>query len=158
MTTEEVRLLTYNPFFGKNILHHFICGFANGQASINLIYLVFPLVFNESSRTILNTARKDSTLETSFLDTPKGKISLAGIEKRYEYFKDLTQKSTIILCSEKAMLIEKEFFKVLSEVSFKNEKDLLLKEYFRAAYYLGVIFSNSNSELDIFLKLRIKNI
>lgn len=158
MTTEEVRLLTYNPFFGKTILHHFVCGFADNKASLNLIYLVFPLIFNESSRKILNTARTDSTLETSFLDTPKGKISLAGIEKRYDYFRELTQKSIIISCSNKIMLIEKEYIKAFSEVSFKNEKDLLIKEYFRAAYYLGVIFSNSNSELDIFLKLRIKNI
>lgn len=158
MKTEEVKLLTYNPFWGKEILKHFINGSSEKKVSLNLSFLVFPIILNDSSRSILSSARNDSTLESSFLNNSFGKIALGGIEKRYEIFKDLTHKSIVLSCQEKSLLIENETINLNCEIDYKKENDFFIKEYFRAAHYLGIIFSNANSELDIFLKLRIREI
>lgn len=158
MKTEEVKLLAYNPFWGKEILKHFINGSSEKKVNLNLSFLVFPIILNDSSRNILSSARNNSTLESSFLDNTFGRIALVGLEKRYEIFKDLTYKSIILLCQEKSLLIENETINLNCEIDYKKEKDFFIKEYFRAAHYLGIIFSNANCELDIFLKLRIRDI
>ena len=158
MTTSDIKLLTYNPFFGKEILKHFICGYPKKKVSLNQIFLVFPLVFNDGARKILSTANKNSTLESLFLDNSKGKRTLGGIEKRYQLFKDLTQKSILLSYKEESLIIDNEQVIAKKEVDFKNEKDPIIKDFYRAAYYLGVIFSNTNTELEIFLKLRIRDI
>jgi len=158
MKTSDVKILNYNPFWGKEILKHFLSGNPEMKSSINLSFLVFPIIFHELSRKILANANKNSSIESIFLDNSDGITALAGIEKRYKIFKELTQKSIILACNEKSIMIEKGNIFLTEKVDFRVEKDIIIKEYYKSAHYLGLLFDRSNDELSIFLKLKIKEI
>lgn len=46
---DPIQNITTNPFFASRLLHSFFTGYDKENASLNLIYLVLPLVFYRSS-------------------------------------------------------------------------------------------------------------
>lgn len=90
MNAKDVKTILYNPFWGSKLIPHFLSGCAREMIKTELVYLLFPFVFYQDSKKILVRARVNSTLYSAFLGNSDGRTALAGLEKRYAYFKPLT--------------------------------------------------------------------
>lgn len=125
------------------------------EVDLPLVYLVLPYILYEPSRNFLKTANKKSSIYTLLVD--KGRSSnTAGIEKRYDFFKDLTSEAIVVAHNEGLIEVDTKL-KVLKEINYQKENDGNLREYYRAAYYLGKIFSMYRT-VDIFLKTGVKKL
>lgn len=154
MSSEYIRNISLNPFFGSKLIHHFISGYQD-EVELPLIYLILPYILFEPSRNVLKAAKSNSSIYTLFMD--KHKLSnIAGIEKRYAMFKELTNESLVVACNEELVELKGKI-KLLKKVNYHSTKDKDLKEYYKAAYYLGRIFSKYRT-FDIFLKIGVKEI
>ncbi len=156
MNAENIISIMYNPFWGSKLIPHFLSGSSSLSIKTELVYLLFPLVFYQESRKILANARENSTLSNTFLDVSDGRKALAGIEKRYAYFKPLTNQSLIVVANTHLIEIG-DFLKAQHRADYKEEKDDWCKGYYKASRYLGLIFSRT-PYLDIFIKLGLKDL
>ena len=156
MDFKSIEILSHNSFFSSKMLSHFLSGCENNHIRNEFIYLVLPLVFYKDSREILKKATSESTLNSVFLNNERGKIALAGLEKRVDYFKPLTQKSLVVAAKDFEIKVG-ENISIDESLDYSKEKEPYIREYFRAANYLGKILSKS-MVFDAFIKLGLKNI
>lgn len=156
MDFRNIEILSYNSFFCSRLIAHFLSGCENHQIRVELIFFVLPFVCKKDSREILNSANKDSTLNSSFLNTERGKVALAGLEKHIDYFKNLTQTSLVVAANEFDIKIG-EIITIENPFDYSKEKEAYIKQFFRASYYLGKILSK-NEFFDTFVKLGMKDI
>ena len=156
MNIKDIKILTYNSLFGSRLVAYFLSGCNKQTIKYELIFFLIPFVLKEESRAILNNANSKSTLYSLFLNNSKGKISLGGLEIRFKHFQPLTQ-SSIIVAAKYYDLKVNDTISIISPLDYNNEDIPLLKEYFRASYYLGKILS-ANDVFDTYLKLGIKEI
>jgi hypothetical protein len=152
MSSKYIRNISLNPFFCSKLIPHFISGYQD-EVEFPLIYLILPYVLYEPSRTVLKTAKANSSIYSLFIDNEK-LTNIAGIEKRYEMFKELTNQSLIVACNE-GLVEFKGKIRIIKKVNYQDEKDANLREYYRAAHYLGKIFSKYTT-FDIFCKIGVK--
>lgn len=148
--------ISFNPFFLSAVLQHFLSGYAKKDADLYLFYLVFPIIFYKPSRNFLLHANKKSSIYSMFLDDWDSRISLGGIQERYQYFRDLTGKALIVAANEEKISIGK-VVNLLQAADYKKVKEAEVKAFFRAAHYLGVLFKKTNTQ-DIFRKLGVRSI
>ena len=78
--------------------------------------------------------------------TVSGKSDLAGYIKRFEDIKGLSKKAIIILYSQNNICLEGNKIFLTSDsinhLRYKGE----IRNWIRAAYYLGIIFAKTNEE------------
>jgi len=156
MDFKNIEILSYNSFFCSKLIAHFLSGCEDNQIKNELIFFVLPFVCKKDSREILNSANKDSTLNSSFLNTERGKIALAGLEKHIDYFKNLTQTSLVVAANEFEVKIS-DVISIENPLDYLEEKEPYLRQFFRASNYLGKILSK-NEFFDTFVKLGMKDI
>ncbi len=156
MNLIDIKNILYNPFWGGKLIPHFISGFPERSVKIELVYLLFPFVLYKDSRSILASLKSTSTLYSAFLDNSEGKMSLAGLERRYSSFKILTNQSLIVAANNHSIEISNLLIGK-NKIDFSMESDPLIKDFCKASKYLGVVFSK-NDYLDIFIKLGIKQL
>jgi hypothetical protein len=150
----SIKMLSLNPFFMSLILQHFLSGYKEKKVEFHLLYLVFPIIFYKPSREFLFRANKKSSIFSMFLDDVESRILLGGIQERYYYFKEITDEAIIIAANEGKISINTKV-SLLKKVDYEKIKVADVRYYFRAAYYLGVIFSRTNY-VDIFRKLGVR--
>ncbi len=155
MSSEYIRNLSLNPFFCSKIIPHFIDGYGK-EVELPLVYLVLPYVLYEPSRNVLKKANSKSSIYSLFIDNNK-LPNIAGIEKRYEVFKELTKQSVIVAYNESLIDFNQQNLKLVCSPKYQNTRNPDIREYYRAAYYLGKIFSRYTS-FDIFLKIGVKEV
>ena len=158
MSFSSIQNISLNPFLGSKIIMHFLNGYGK-PVPYPLVYLVFPIVFYKSSRDRLINATTRSSLETIFFDLHKDRIireSLAALEDRVKYFKDLTNQSLIVASNDENIVIE-ETIRIMNSVNYKTIKEENIRHYCKSAHYLGVIFSKQSME-DIFTSLEVWDI
>ncbi len=156
MDFKNIEILSYNSFFCSKLIAHFLSGCEANQIKSELIFFVLPFVCKKDSREILNSANKDSTLNSSFLNTERGKIALAGLEKHIGYFKNLTQTSLVVAANEFDVKIS-DIITIENPLDYSKEKEPYLRQFFRSSNYLGKILSK-NEFFDTFVKLGMKDI
>lgn len=156
MDFKNIEILSHNSFFCGKLIAHFLSGCKSNEIRIELVFLLLPFVFNKDSREILKKVNSESTLNSAFLNNERGKIALAGLEKRLEFFKGLTQTSLVVASNEFTVKIS-EIISIENPLDYGKEKELYIKEYYRAANYFGRILSN-NDFFDTFIKFGIKDI
>lgn len=152
----SIQTLSFNPFFLSSILQHFLSGYGKKQPEFHLLYLVFPVIFYKSSREFLLRANKKSSIFSMFLDDVESRILLGGIQERYFYFKELTSQAIVVAVNDGSIGIGEQIT-LLNKVDYKSVKAVELRSYYRAAHYLGVIFSRTSC-IDIFRKLGVTNL
>lgn len=146
MSIKNIQALSLNPHFISILIQSFLTGYVKPCEPRN-IFFVAPLLFYKESREKLMTARTNSKMETIFEEAIpiesgvklSGKVRLAGFIDRYEVLKDSTKKAVIILSSEGKIVWHKDI-ELLESISYKNYNGEI-KNWLKAAYYLGIIMS-----------------
>jgi hypothetical protein len=156
MDFKSIEILSHNSFFSSKLIAHFLSGCENNSIRNEVIYLILPLVYYKDSREILKNANSSSTLNSLFLNAERGKIALAGLEKRIAHFKSPTQKSLVVAAKDFELQIG-ENITINKPIDYSNESEPYIKEYFKSANYLGKVLSKSGI-FDAYIKLGIKDI
>jgi hypothetical protein len=115
--------------------------------------MVLPILLYAPAREKLAASNSRSRLNTVF-DTKieleeniklSGKTRLSGFLSRYEMLKPATKKSIIILHNQGKISINGIYITLNENISYGNYKESV-KKWMKAAHYLGVVFSNSNTD------------
>lgn len=156
MDFKHIEILTHNSFFSSKIIAHFLSGCDNRNIRHESIYLVLPFVYYKDSRDILKNATSKSNLNSLFLNDERGKIALAGLEKRVDFFRSLTQTSLIVASKEFGVEINENVL-IETILDYRNESQIFVRDFFKSANYLGKILSKTEM-LNTFVKLGLRNI
>lgn len=155
MKNSEIYALTYNPYYLYKLLHYFLSGVQSVNSSgikSELIYLVLPFLFDDKIKDRLAKLKSNSKLNTITEDKENG-LFLSQLNKNIQSLKKNTSEAIIILSNYENLSIE-TYMHVDEAVSYKNEKNQVLKNDFKAAYNLGLMFAKEQYKT-IFKKLRI---
>lgn len=159
MSIKNIEILSMNSHFYALLFRGFLSGY-NKPCEIRMLFMALPILLYSDSRKKLLSANKKSKMESLF-NKPKdldnddkisGKSDLAGYISRFEDAKGLSKKAIIILCSQGKISLKGNKVLLVSDpikhLSYKGE----VKQWIRAAYYLGIIFSKtSENHLNYFL-------
>lgn len=160
MNSEDIRLLKYSPIFVSEILHSFCAGskrINDEGVKFELIYLVLPFVMDDDFRKKLIRAKINSTFKTIFLDkNSELKDKLFYINDKVKHSKKVTNDGLIYLNSVSDVSVG-EYFYVTDDFKRNNELGRLKKEYFKAAYNLGRIFTKEGY-VNVLLKSKVTNV
>lgn len=158
MSIENIQTLSMNSHFYGLLLQGFLSGY-NKLCEVRLAFMELPILLYSESRKKLATAKSTSKMETLF-NTPEslennvkisGKVKLAGYLKRYEELKPFSKKALVILYSEKKIVLNENKIVLIEPIKYLNF-DGTVREWIKAAYYLGVVFAKSNEDhLNYFL-------
>lgn len=158
MSIENIQTLSMNAHFYGLLLQGFLSGY-NKPCEIRLVFMELPILLYSESRKKLATAKSTSKMETLF-NTPEsldksikisGKVKLSGYLKRYEELKPFSKKALIILYSEKKIVVNENKIVLIEPIKYLDF-DGTVREWIKAAYYLGVVFAKSNEDhLNYFL-------
>jgi hypothetical protein len=145
MKIENINTIIFNPILMANFILHFLSGAKNRKIKTELIYFVLPILFNNKIRYKLSMCKSSSSFKTLMTDDIK--IEIIDLPKQAKDYFTLTNEALITLCGYQNMdLVISDFIKLSqnSTVNYKNEKDEILRHYYKSAFYLGLIFSKEN--------------
>jgi hypothetical protein len=159
MSIEQIQILSFNVnFFGK-LIQSFLSGYGY-PCEYKMIFYVLPIIMYKESRDKLLCANRRSRMETLFQSQTtlpinknikiSGKTNLAGFLKRFEELNSYTKQALIILSNEKKIELNKRV--ILKKKEDYHQYTGEVKNWMRASFYLGTIFTNtSNENLTYFL-------
>jgi hypothetical protein len=115
--------------------------------------MALPILLYSESRKKLSDANSRSKMETLFNTNDElksnvkisGKVKLSGYLRRFEELKPFCKKAIIILYSEKKIVLRDNAVILIEPVKYSNFENTV-REWIKAAYYLGVIFAKSNED------------
>jgi len=149
ITTVESAL--FNPFFTSRMLHYALSGADKNAIKIELIFFILPLIYNPKILAKLAS----SSIRTKFSNILEGdtKNELVFIDDLIANYRSKTNTAIITLCNVINVGID-GFVKINKneELSYANEKDSILKQYYKASYNLGSMLSKEDYK-NIFLKI-----
>ncbi|PKM67315.1 MAG: hypothetical protein CVU95_07765 [Firmicutes bacterium HGW-Firmicutes-2] len=158
MSVEHIQTLCMNPHFYGLLIQGFLSGYSK-PCETRLVFMALPILMYSESRKKLSNANNRSKMETLFNSTDKlenntkisGKVKLSGYLNRYEELKSWSKKSIIILYTEKKILFHEKSIVLVEPIKHLEYEDTV-REWIKAAYYLGVVFSKSDEDhLNYFL-------
>jgi hypothetical protein len=155
INTNKLTNLLYSPEFVARLLHRFISGSQavnNNGIKYELMYLLLPIIMNDTLRKSLEKASKVSAFDSLIL-SESNKFEIHYLDEFVENMRDFTNSGLIFLSSYTNVNVG-SYLKADELVDFKCE-DKILKEFYRAAYYLGLLLSKE-THLNVFLKTRVK--
>lgn len=158
MSIKNLQRLSMNSHFYGLLLQGFLSGY-DKPCEVRLLFMALPILLYSESRKKLSSANSKSHM-VSLFDTPdslennvkiSGKVKLAGYLKRFDELKPFSKKILIILNSEEKITFNKTKIILLKAIDYKNF-DNTIKDWAKAAHYLGIVFAKSNEEhLNYFL-------
>jgi len=151
MNIENIKILTSNPFICSRYINSFLTGYEKNECSILLTYLVLPFIFYQPARNILNNLQRNQDTLPNLIKNNSEIV--AGLQYRIYNFKPLTSQSLIVANNENK--IELSDFIVLKEKMNYNNENEYFKQYSKAAYYLGILFSEENKPANVFKHLKV---
>jgi hypothetical protein len=160
MKAKNLVNLMFSPQWVAKLLHHFLSGaqsVSKEGIKIELLYLSLPFIIDGATREKLVSAIKRSTLSTIFQNNSSLKIKNALLQKneQVKHFREITNSGIIYLGNIENLKIG-SFIVSSKDIDYKKEKDIV-RDYCKAAYYLGVIFAKEDYR-SVFVKLGITNI
>jgi len=161
MKSEDLVNLMFSPLWVSKLLHYFL----SGAQTVNpkgikteLLYLSLPFIIDDITRDKLLKATSRSTFSSILKDksTIEMKNALLNKNNQVEQYSEFVNKGLIYLANVEILKID-EFIVVENIVKYQDEKQAINRDYCKAAYYLGVIFSKEDYK-NVFVKLGITNI
>ena len=158
MSIKNIRALSMNSHFFSVLLQGFLTGF-NKPCEIRLIFMALPILLHSESRKKLASAKSTSKMETLFNKPERlenninisGKVKLAGYVRRYNELKIFSKKELVILYSKKKIVLNEKKIILIEPIKYLDY-DGSIREWIKAAHYLGVVFAKSNEDhLNYFL-------
>ena len=151
MNIDQTEKILFNTLFTSKLLLMALAGSNKIQLKIELMYYVLPLIYNESIKEKLVRSTAKSTFNT-FLN-PEVKMELILIETLLANYRKKTKEALITLSN--IYNVDISNYVILKEeqkITYSEEKDPILKEYYKAAFNLGSILSKEDYKT-IFLNL-----
>ncbi len=158
MSIENIEILSMNPHFQGFLMKLFLSGY-NKPCELRLAFMALPILMYSESRKKLIRAKSTSKMETLFnkqeeIDNSvkiSGKVSLSGYLERYKQMLPLSKKALIILYSKKQIVVDDGNIILLEQKKY-SEYDGIIRDWAKAAYFLGSVFSKTNEDhLNYFL-------
>lgn len=142
MKIEHTEKILFNPLFTSHLLLMALSGAKNKELKMELVFYILPLVYNDIIKNKLIKCNSLSTFNT-FMDHDVKK-ELIVIESLLENYRKKSKEALITLSN----LFNIEFSNYISlkeeDIHYSREKDLLLRDDFKAAFNLGSIFSKED--------------
>lgn len=135
--------ILFNPLFTSKLLLMALTGSNKNQLKIELIYFILPLIYNDKIKDKLAKSTAKSTFNT-FLN-PEIKKELITIEILLNNYKEKSKEALITLSN--IYNVEVSSYLILKEemkINYSEEKNPILKEYYKAAFNLGSILSKED--------------
>lgn len=158
MSIKNIRALSMNSHFFSILLQGFLTGY-NKPCEIRLIFMALPILLHSESRKKLASAKSTSKMETLFNKPEKldnnikvsGKAKLAGYLSRFNELKPFSKKALVILYSKKKIVLNEKKIILIEPIKYLDF-DGSVREWLKAAHYLGVVFAKTNEDhLNYFL-------
>lgn len=152
MSIENIQTLSMNSHFYGLLFQGFLSGY-NKPCEIRLAFMALPILLYSESRKKLASAKSTSKMETLF-NTPQtlendvnisGKVKLAGYLKRYEELKLFSKKALIVLYSKKKIFLQENKIILVEPIKYLDFEGTV-REWIKAAHYLGVVFAKTNED------------
>lgn len=143
MNIAQTEKFLFNPLFTSKLLLMALAGADNKKLKMELTYYILPLIYNDTIKDKLVRSTANSTFKT-FLNT-EVKKELIVIETLLSNYKLKTKEALITMSN----LYNTEFSDYLilrdeQKINYSQEKDPILKEYYKAAFNLGTILSKDD--------------
>jgi hypothetical protein len=138
---DHIQNISINPFFTSRLIHSFMTGYEKAVVPLSLIFIIMPLIYYRPSRKLLITAKNSSTLRTLFVDDAVKATSLGGLQERLLYFTNITNQGVIVAANEGKINVTAEGLVLEGKLDYKDVLNTNIKEYIRAAHYLGLLCS-----------------
>lgn len=158
MSIENIQTLSMNSHFYSVLLRGFLSGY-NKPCEIRMVFMALPILLHSESRKKLASAKSTSKMETLF-NKPEnlsnnirvsGKVKLAGYLSRFNELKPFSKKALVILYSKKKIVLSEKKIILIEPIKYLDFNGSV-KEWIKAAHYLGVVFAKTNEDhLNYFL-------
>lgn len=149
MNIDQTEKIFFNPLFTSKLVLMALAGSHKNKLKMELIYYVLPLIYNDKINNKLVKSNTKSTFNT-FL-TSEIKMELIRIETLLSNYKKKTNEALITLSN--IYNIEFSDYLILKEeknVTYTEEKDPVLRDYYKAAFNLGSILSKEDHKTIFF--------
>lgn len=152
MRISEIEKLSLSPFWLSKLIFHFVEGYGK-ETPFELTYMLLPLVLRQESREVLSNLNKNSTIYSAFLDHREKRLKITALQHYVESYSKYVNPSLIVYANA-GHSFGMRCLKNSNKYDFNKEKNQQTKKFYKAAYYLGVIFSKEKSK-DCFYKLGV---
>lgn len=152
MAILHIETLMYNPIFTSKMIQCFMTGYEK-DLDLKIIFYVLPIVMYKDSRERLNSARADSTIYSMFskeIDFKEygtklnSRLCLNHVKDVFEDYIKITKQAIIILANQDKISISNNIS--LQEKLQYNKTPNLIRDYFKAAFYLGKMLKDIQIE------------
>lgn len=143
MNIARTEKILFNPLFTSKLLLMALAGGKNNQLKMELIYYILPLIYNARIKDKLARSTAKSTFNT-FLNS-EVTTELIVIETLLANYKTKTKEALITLSN--IYNVEISDYVILKEerkIIYSEEKNPILKDYYKAAFNLGSILSKED--------------
>ncbi|QQU05272.1 three component ABC system middle component [Myroides odoratus] len=143
MNIAQTEKILFNPLFTSKLLLMALAGANNNKLKVELIYYILPLIYNDIIKNKLVKSTAKSTFNT-FLNS-EVKMELIVIETLLANYRKKTKEALITLSNIYNVEISDYItLKEEQKTTYSEEKNLILKEYYKAAFNLGSILSKED--------------
>lgn len=143
MNITQTEKILFNPLFTSKLLLMALAGADNKRLKMELVYYILPLIYNDTIKHKLVRSTAKSTFNT-FLNS-EVKMELVVIETLLVNYRKKTKEALITLSN--IFNVEFSNYIILEEeqkITYAEEKNPILKEYYKAAFNLGAILSKED--------------
>ncbi|MGM8363268.1 three component ABC system middle component [Flavobacterium sp. ARAG 55.4] len=149
MNIAQTEKILFSPLFTSKLLLMALVGANNNKLKVELIYYILPLIYNDTIKSKLVKSNAKSTFNT-FLNS-EVKMELIVIETLLTNYKKKTKEALITLSNIYNIEISDYLILVQGQnESYTGEKDPILREYYKAAFNLGLILSKEDHKTIFF--------
>lgn len=143
MNIAQTEKFLFNPLFTSKLLLMALAGADNKKLKMELIYYILPLIYNDTIKDKLVRSTTKSTFKTLLNNDVSRELIM--IETLLKNYRKKTKEALITLSN----LHNTEFSDYLilrdeQKINYSQEKDSVLKEYYKAAFNLGAILSKDD--------------
>lgn len=151
MKVSEIETLLLSPFWLSKLIGYFVEGYGK-ETPFELIYILLPLVLRHESREALSNLNSNSTIYSAFLDDKDKRLGISALQYYVEAYSKYVNPSLIVYANSGNSF--GNYLKNARQFDYSKEKNKHTRNFFRAAYYLGVILAKEKSQ-DCFYKLGV---
>lgn len=143
MNITQTEKIFFNPLFTSKLLLMALAGAKNNHLKMELIYYILPLIYNDTIKNKLVRSTAKSTFNT-FLNS-EVKMELIVIEALLNNYRKKTKEALITLSNiYNVEILDYIILKEKQKINYSEEKNPILKEYYKATFNLGSILSKED--------------
>jgi len=158
MNINDINNLMFNPLWTGKLLHYFLCGAycsKSKKIKFELIYFALPFIYDKKIKTKLANSKNTTSFATLFKE-PELKYCLVRKNNQIDAFREITNNALIFIGNQIELKID-TFIQIEDLIDYKKEENPIIREYFKAAYYWGLILAKEDYR-NVFVKIGVMNL